>query len=259
EAVLVIGERSEPSAGQRSLSRASVRQMPGVFGDAFRAVETLPGVTPMISGVPYFYVRGAPPRNVGYFLDGMRVPLLFHLAAGPSVVHPAFIGKVDLYAGPYPAEYGRFTGGIVAGETAPPTYDHRGEVSVRLVDAGGMVETHAFDRRLSLMAAGRYSYTALVVSLVAPDFNLSYWDYQLRAAYEINESESVTLFAFGALDKASENPPGGPKSSIFDLVFHRYDLRYDKRFKDGGKMRAAVLAGTEVSGFEGVALRDRLL
>src|SRR5690606_23450103 len=40
EEVFVIGQRTEPSAGQRSLSRASVRQLPGVFGDAFRAVET---------------------------------------------------------------------------------------------------------------------------------------------------------------------------------------------------------------------------
>jgi TonB family protein len=152
--VVVQGERQEPE-GARSLSRASVRQLPGAFGDAFRAVESLPGVTPIVSGLPYFYVRGAPPGNVGYFLDGIRVPLLYHIAAGPSVIHPAFIDRVDLYAGPYPARYGRFVGGIIAGETAPPAYDTRGELSHRLVDAGGMIETHAFDHRLSIMAAGR--------------------------------------------------------------------------------------------------------
>ena len=34
----------------------------------------MPGVTPFASGVPFFFVRGAPPGNVGYFLDGVRVP-----------------------------------------------------------------------------------------------------------------------------------------------------------------------------------------
>ncbi|MEI9949386.1 MAG: hypothetical protein WDO74_10485 [Pseudomonadota bacterium] len=32
--------------------------------------------------LPFFFVRGAPPGNVGYFLDGIRVPLLFHIALG---------------------------------------------------------------------------------------------------------------------------------------------------------------------------------
>src|SRR5690606_2633144 len=43
------------------LSGAEVRELPGAFGDPFRAIEALPGVVPIASGVPYFYVRGAPP------------------------------------------------------------------------------------------------------------------------------------------------------------------------------------------------------
>lgn len=253
EEVIVTGDRPE---GERQISRAEIRQLPGTFGDAFRAVETLPGVTPIVSGLPYFYVRGAPPGNVGYFLDGLRVPLLFHIAAGPSVIHPAFIETVELHAGPYPARYGRFTGGIVAGETAPPAYETRGEASIRLVDAGGMVETHGLNRNLSVMLAGRYSYTALIASLVAPDLNLSYWDYQGRVQYRLNPKESVTLFAFGALDKASEKRPG-PNLTIFDLVFHRYDLRYDRHLDDGGHLRIAANFGTEISGANQFSLHDR--
>lgn len=90
EQVDVRGLRAE--AGRTaSLSRAEVRQVPGTFGDPFRAVEIMPGVTPIVSGLPYFFVRGAPPGNVGYFLDGLRVPVLFHVGAGPSVVHPGLV------------------------------------------------------------------------------------------------------------------------------------------------------------------------
>src|SRR5690606_27714002 len=62
-----------------TLSRTEVRQIPGTFGDPFRAVEIMPGVTPVVSGLPFFFVRGAPPGNVGYYLDGVRIPLLFHV------------------------------------------------------------------------------------------------------------------------------------------------------------------------------------
>src|SRR4029079_7052967 len=114
------GERVEPGRSA-TLSRTEVRQIPGTFGDPFRAIEIMPGVTPVVSGLPFFFVRGAPPGNVGYFLDGVRIPLLFHVGAGPSVVHPGLIQRVDLYPGGYPAYFGRFSGGIVSGETAPPS------------------------------------------------------------------------------------------------------------------------------------------
>jgi len=74
--VVVQGRRREP--GRTTLSAAEIRETPGAFGDAFRAVEVLPGVTPPLGGVPYFFVRGAPPNANGTFVDGIRVPLLFH-------------------------------------------------------------------------------------------------------------------------------------------------------------------------------------
>ena len=111
------GERAPPAT--TSYSRAEVRQIPGAFGDPFRAVETLPGVTPIASALPFFYVRGAPPGNVGYFFDGIRVPYLFHVGIGPSVVQPALVERVDLHPGAYPARFGRFAGGIVAAEATP--------------------------------------------------------------------------------------------------------------------------------------------
>src|SRR5690606_4761476 len=58
--VVVRGEWPDPSR-TASLSRAEVREIPGTFGDPFRAIEALPGVTPIVSGLPFFFIRGAPP------------------------------------------------------------------------------------------------------------------------------------------------------------------------------------------------------
>ena len=102
------------------ITRAESRQLPGALADPFRAIEALPGVTPVASGLPYFFVRGAPPGNVGYFFDGIRLPLLFHVFFGPSVLHPSMIQKVDLYRGGYPAEYGRYAGAVVAADLDRP-------------------------------------------------------------------------------------------------------------------------------------------
>ena len=57
-------------------------------------------------------VRGAPPNDNGYFLDGIRVPQLFHIGLGPGVIHPQLIDRIDFYPGVAPARFGGFTGGL---------------------------------------------------------------------------------------------------------------------------------------------------
>lgn len=238
-----------PAPGVTTFSRAEVRLLPGAFGDPFRAVETLPGVTPLASGVPFFYVRGAPPGNVGYFLDGVRVPLLYHLGLGPSVIHPAIVDRVDLYPGGYPARFGRFAGGIVSGETRDPLPEWHGEANLRLVDAGAMVEGPLGDRG-SFFASGRVSYTALLLSAISSDVRLNYWDYSGRATVHLTPREDLTVFAFGAYDYLGQKRYDGVTRTLFDTTFHRLDLRYDHRL--GGAedhLRAAVTMGIDHTGF----------
>jgi hypothetical protein len=242
--VLVRGQRGE-AARTATFSRAEVREIPGVFGDPFRAIEVMPGVTPIVSGLPFFFVRGAPPGNVGYYLDGIRVPLLFHVGAGPSVVHPALMDRVDLYSGGYPARYGRFAGGIVAGEALPPSTELHGEYNVRLFDLGGMVEVPFAEGRGSVLAGGRYSYTALLLSQLS-DTSLSYWDYQARVSYDVSNRDRVGFFAFGSFDYVGERTET-TTVTVFGTQFHRLDLRYDHRLGSRGSVRTALTLGVDRS------------
>lgn len=238
--VTVEGVKHPPSVS--SLTRSEVRQLPGAFGDPFRAIEIMPGVTPIISGLPFFYVRGAPPGNVGYFLDGVRVPYLFHAAAGPSVVHPAIVERVDLYAGGYPARFGRYAGAIVSAEATEPRADWHGEANIRLVDTGALVEGGFAEGRGTALAGGRFSYTGLLFSLISPEITLDYRDYQARVTYDITPRDRVSLFAFGAYDFLSETT-NEIETVLFGSEFYRVDARYDARLPRGGKLRSALTWG----------------
>jgi TonB family protein len=255
--IVVMGERAPI---RHELGRAEISRMPGAFGDAFRAIEALPGVVPIVSGLPYFYVRGAPPGNIGYFFDGIPVPFLYHFAAGPSLFHPAFIDRVDLYPGAYPVRYGRFAGAIVAGEMAPPGYRMRGEWNVRIIDSGAMVEAPFAGGRGSVMVGGRVSYTGLVLSLIVPEVSVGYWDYQARARYDLSPRDSVEIFGFGSgdyttyTDKTTVVEPDGSfqtvekKRTAVDVNFHRLDLRWDRRLENGN-WRNALFFGRDRTGF----------
>jgi hypothetical protein len=262
--IVVIGERAPI---RHELSRVEITRLPGAFNDPYRAIEMLPGVVPIVSGLPYFYVRGAPPGNVGYFFDGIPVPYLYHFAAGPGVFHPAFVDRVDLYPGAYPVRYGRFAGAIVAGEMAEPTYRWRGEWNIRLLDSGAMVEAPIAGGRGSVMLGGRYSYTGLAISLLASalneeaDITVGYWDYQARARYAVDADDSVELVAFGSSDYVSGTqretfvtPTGMIETrerevTAVDVNFHRLDLRWDRELEDG-KWRNALMLGRDRTGFD---------
>ncbi|NUP09074.1 MAG: TonB-dependent receptor [Polyangiaceae bacterium] len=243
--VEVVGEKPPPSS--TTLSAREVRALPGAFGDPFRAIEILPGVTPVTSGVPYFFVRGAPPANVGYYIDGVRVPLLFHVGLGPSVIHPRLVERVDLHAGAYPARLGRFAGGIVEGSTKPPCDVLTGETSLRLFDTGTMVEVPIDGGRASILGAYRYSYAGALVSLFSPDVDLEYWDYQARGTYAVTDDDKLSVFAFGSHDRLSDTDDTGQPRTVLDADFHRVDARWDHAFSPATDMRTAFTFGFDRS------------
>ena len=112
------------------------------MGPSFSFAESLPGVVPVFSGVPYLIVRGAIPSGTLSYYDGVLVPSLFHLALGPSITDPSLSGETQFYRGAAPAHYGPHLGGVL--ERAPPEAAALHEPIRRLelsaLDASGMLQ-----------------------------------------------------------------------------------------------------------------------
>jgi hypothetical protein len=217
-----------------TLRDEAIHEVPGSGGDPFAVVRSLPGAAQVAGFLPYVVVRGAAPGNTGYYLDGIRVPALFHVAIGPSVIHPYFIDEIDFYAGGVPVRLGRYASGVIEGRTRMAGRDRvRGEVDLRLTDVGGLLEI-PFDRRRdaacereaasqpegaerperperaecrgeargALTLGGRYSYTGVILSAIpALNIKLRYWDYQARLDHDLGPRARYTAFVFGSYDE----------------------------------------------------------
>lgn len=245
EEVVVRGRTREPSA--TTLRSDEVRALPGAFGDPFRALEALPGATPMQSGTPYMILRGAPPGNTAILIDGIPVPLLFHWAIGPSVLPVQIIDHIDYWPGGAPARFGRAVGGVISAETKPPENETRFYGQARFFDAGAMVESPFAGGRAHALVAGRFSYTAAALSLFSPGVQLGYSDYQARTGVKLDERNEVSVFAFGSHDRR------GPVASFPTTYvgdFHRVDLRFDRALEGHGRLRVAGTLGVDTSGNE---------
>lgn len=254
----VLGlRRPVASPTEHRIGRADIRLIPGAFGDPYRAIDILPGVVPIISGLPYFFVRGAPPSAVGYFVDEVRVPYLFHFGLGPGVVQPALIEEVSLHPAAFPARYGRYAGGVVAGTLRAPPTELRGEAQVRLYDAGAYVEAPFANGRATAGVGGRYSYTAALLSLVAPEITVDYRDYNARVSYALDENTRLSAFALGAFDFTSQEEEGVERV-IFASEFHRLDLRLDRQTATTNS-RVALMVGLDRTRLEDARFAENRL
>jgi hypothetical protein len=249
----VRGTPTTPAAP--ALSRAQARELPGAFGDPLRAVDSLPGVVPTISGLPIFFIRGAPPASVGYVVDGVEVPLLFHAFLGPSVLHPGSLSGVVLQSAPADVRYGGSAGAVIVAEPSRPSASFHGEANLRLFDAGALVEAPFADGAGSALVSGRYSFTGLLYSALSAE-QFGYWDYQLRVTRRLSAQDSVGVFAFGAGDHYGGDALAGAVGG--DTGFHRVDLRFIHA-TNGVSVTTGVTLGRDRTADDSASLSDRSL
>lgn len=280
----VVRQQREVAISSTNLRDDEIHALPGTFGDPFRVVKSLPGASQLAGFLPYVVVRGAAPGNTGYFLDGVRVPILFHVAIGPSVIHPYFIDQVDFYPGGAPVRLGRYVSGMIEGRTKAARRDRvYGEFEVRLTDAGGLVEVplnrrrdaacrrrkqddKTLDRKArkqldcrrgeargSLTLAGRYSYTAGVLTLVQANAKLKFWDYQARFDHKLGQNAQYTAFAYGSFDSIGDKLSPTP---IVQFEFYRVQQRIRQQLPRGGTASYSVALGLDRSGLSEVKTNE---
>jgi TonB family protein len=230
--IVIVEEKRREEVSRITLRGPEITEVPGTFGDPFRVIQALPGTASIVALLPFPVVRGASPNSTGFLLDGTRVPLLYHLLVGSSVIHPEFIDEIQFYPGGAPVIYGGYTGGIVDGITHRARPDeHLIDLDANLLQAGGLIRQPIPQLGATVTAAGRYGYPGLILSLATNQLSLSYWDYQFRIDGG-NPRNGWTVSFFGAGDEldtpsstaaaGSSNPPLAP---ALILDFHRADLR----------------------------------
>lgn len=220
---LQVGAPQKSEAERVQVQGSELHNAPGTLGDPFRVIALLPGVASMIPGLPLFAVRGASPGTSGFFLDGMRLPQLFHLLVGGGVVHGELVDQIDFFPSGYDVTFGRFAGGIISATTRPAreTGQHV-DLSLRVYDAGGLLEL-SLPKGVRITASGHYGYPGPILNAIDSRITLSYWDYQLRLDWR-----GLTVQALGAadaLDLRAESEGTSTSTQNTRLSFHRLQVR----------------------------------
>jgi len=205
------------------VSGEAVRTQPGTLGDPFRVIQLLPGVIAPLPLLPLWSIRGASPGTTGFYLDGMRLPELFHLLVGGGVVHADLIDRIDFYPSGYDVTMGKAAGGIVSATTRPARSDGQYlDLSLRLYDVGALLEL-SLPKGVRLSVSGHYGYPGPLLRAIDNRIQLDYWDYQARLDWRFLTVQ--VLGGYDALSLSINRELEYTSSPSTKTMFHRAQLR----------------------------------
>jgi TonB family protein len=203
---VVVSNRDKKEVSETTLSLEEIQRIPGTTGDALKVVQNLPGVArpPFNGGL--IVIRGTSPRESGIFLDGERIPLLFHFGGLTAVYNSELLESVDYLPGNYGVYYGGLVGGVVDVKSRGPKTDgFHGVVEVNVYNSNFVLETPITDT-LSIAGAYRRSYIDLILPLFlnqdSPTFTVAprYDDAQLKLQWKPSPRHTVSLLALHSQD-----------------------------------------------------------
>ena len=258
----VRARRPPASITRHTLEQEELTTVPGTFGDPLRVIQNLPGVARVPYGLGQLIVRGAAPQDSGVYVDGHRVPILYHFLGGPSVLTPRLIDRIDFYPGGFGVKYGRATGGIVDVTTKSDRAARlHGSADVNLLDSGAYVEG-PLSKGWTGAVAARRSYVDLLLPLVIPRISSRnttavaspvYWDYQARLNRDLGRWGQLGLFALGSDDALAvvASNAGRDLSLSTRIGFHRLIATWTTTAGNGWVTRVSPALGVDLLRFDG--------
>ncbi|GAB4563768.1 MAG: hypothetical protein Tsb0020_13200 [Haliangiales bacterium] len=257
---VVEGQREVLEVTRRTLERRQLTSVPGTFGDPIRVIQALPGLARSPFSTGLLLIRGSNPDDSGIFIDGHRVPLIFHFLGGPSILNPEFLDSIDLYPGGYPARFGRALGGIVAVESRP-SQDSKGDgthgsVDIDVLDAGAYLRVPIGEHG-SIAVAGRRSYLNFLLDFALPEPSEGstlvvvpvYYDYQLRLDYDLQAEGKASVFLLGSSDALDVLSADDEEESSLDLgtrvEFLRLISTYKRPLAGGLRLTMSPVVGRD--------------
>ncbi|MBF8295267.1 MAG: hypothetical protein HW389_1812 [Bacteroidetes bacterium] len=196
-------ERYDASGISARLAKDMVASAPGSAQDIFWVVQTLPGIT-SDGDNSKLYVRGGSPDENLVLFDGATIgnPFHFDFMGGGfwSIFNSRLVDKVEFYGGGFPARYGDRISSVLVIENRTADFEKsKGEVSVSMSDAGGILETPLSFANGSALFAVRRSYLDLLLKYtdLAGQYDVLPYFFDINSKLDFNISQDHKLTISG--------------------------------------------------------------
>ena len=238
---------TDVSTSSYNLDFEEVRRAPGAVEDISRMVQIMPGVSPANDQRNDLIVRGGSPAENLTMIDGIEIPNVNHFptqgsSSGPiGMINVKFIDDVNFSTGGFSARYGDKLSSVMDIKFREG-YRKRflSDINLSTAGFGGIFEGPLFSQKGSFIFSARKSYLNLIKGAIRLAAVPDYWDFNLKAVYDIDKNTRISLVGIGGLDKISfegespeisdDNPYGKAKGNQQQFTA---GLNFKKLFKKG--------------------------
>ncbi len=256
--VTVSGKRTPSDPTVRVLESDVIRTLPGANGDAVRAVQNLPGVLRPPLGVGSILVRGTAPEDSATFLDGGRIPLVFHFSGLSTVVNADLLSEVAFLPGNASVRFGRLLGGVIDLRTDFELPESStGTLSVDFIQATARA-AQPIGERAAIVASVRRSYIDAILTPVLSSADMAvraprYYDGQVRLFGETRAGTRWEFMALGSDDAfriagGDDQPPDAIQIGL-GTTFWRARGRAFQPLDNGWQSETMLMTGHDLQTF----------
>lgn len=217
EEIEVTGDRfkfsDDVSNSAKNLQYEEIRRTPGGFEDIGRVVQILPGVSFVNDGRNDLIVRGGSSSENLYIVDNTSIPNINHFGSqgstgGPiSIIDLDFIREVDFLTGGFSAKYGDKLSSVLEINLREGNRDKfLTDINLSGTGFGAVLEGPlGSGKRGSWLFSARRSYLDFIFNASGFGFVPSYSSAQLKAVYDLNSKNILTVNAIANYDYVNFN------------------------------------------------------
>ena len=254
-------EEEKQEVTRRTLTIEEVKRIPGTFGDPVKVIQTLPGAARSPFGTGLLIIRGANPEDSAVYVDGIRLPIIYHLTGTTSVLAPDIVDSVDYLPGGYGVQYGRSMAGVIDVKTKTEFGDPKLTWSTDILDTNVFFQGQLGKEKKHGFAAGvRRSYIDAFIPLLTQGQDITlrprYWDYQAKWVPTLDNNDELSLFVYGfddllyaasPSDVAQGTDPDQQGALTTKYQSHRIALRYAHDFSDTFRLEMTPSIGIDIN------------
>ena len=257
--IRVSAPRRTPEITERALTQDEIRYLPGTGGDVVRAIQNLPGVARPPLNIGQLLIRGTSPEDSAYYVDGVRIPIVFHFSGLSTVVAGDSLEEVVFFPGNFGPRYGNILGGGVDLRFDPVLPEEtNGFVSIDVFQAT-IFHEQKIGENTALTISGRRSWVDAILNPILKGGSSTiqaprYYDGQLRLVHETESNGTLDALVFFSDDRFSiiggeEDDPNAFGISLA-TTFQKARLSWRRTTADGWRAETTLLAGPEAEIFE---------
>jgi hypothetical protein len=254
EGVEVTAEAPElerPAATR--IASEEVLETAGSVDNIFRALATLPGVTPTTDFGSFLSVRGGTPDQNLTLMDGVEIHNPYRLFGLVSAFNPETITDFSLAAGGFGAKYGDRLSSLLVVRNRPGERQFAGTSSLSVTD-GNLVFEGPLPGGGSWLGTARRTYYDVIVGRILDQNFPSFADFQLRADWEFGPGHRLSLMGISSSEDTNfafeDEDDGGSVDFLGDVVNELGSVRFDALLSE------RVTATTIVAWYRNTELLD---